>query len=57
LLLFSTAEVGARKALSTAFRGRGLGEGAVPLRKADREAGKHFFFEKKKQKKVWGWPR
>jgi hypothetical protein len=24
--------------------------GAVPRRKADREAGKHFFFEKKKQK-------
>jgi hypothetical protein len=26
------------------------GVGAVPRRKADREAGKHFFFEKKKQK-------
>jgi hypothetical protein len=24
--------------------------GAVPRRKADREAGKHFFFEKKKQR-------
>jgi hypothetical protein len=24
--------------------------GAVPRRKADRKAGKHFFFEKKKQK-------
>ncbi len=24
--------------------------GAVPRRKANREAGKHFFFEKKKQK-------
>jgi hypothetical protein len=24
--------------------------GAVPRRKADRETGKHFFFEKKKQK-------
>jgi hypothetical protein len=26
------------------------GVGAVPRRKADRETGKHFFFEKKKQK-------
>jgi hypothetical protein len=26
------------------------GVGAVPRRTADREAGKHFFFEKKKQK-------
>jgi hypothetical protein len=40
----------ARKTLFPALRGRGLGEGAVLRRKADREAGKHFFFEKKKQK-------